>query len=310
MTRNLKYILFSIILCLSFKNAMGCSCLYIKKISAEALMFDGIVFSGKIIDLQVKYATYKQETWVTDRIATFVVDSWYSSQEISDTVIVNTGGGGGDCGLFFNKGETWLIYANDYNGIIQSSSCTPSIDSTKESFISSIKYLNDLKSKSGNIKENLDWFNGLYTLSGKVEKGKPIGQWLRIRGNDTITVFNFNNDGKFHGYQMEKNEDWDETFVRFYETTDTYVRIFNSKKEPIVFYELKNGRRNGRYEVYAASRIIVKANYRNGRLNGDWTSWHDDTVIARGRIRTMNVFDNDKLISSIRIDEATGKQIE
>jgi antitoxin component YwqK of YwqJK toxin-antitoxin module len=310
MTRQLKYILLSVICIMSYKTVLACSCLYIKKVSAETLIFDGIVFSGRIIDVQVKYATYKGEAWPTDRIATFVVGTWYSSHEISDTVVVNTGAGGGDCGLDFNKGETWLIYANDYNGVIQSTICTRSTNSKNESFISSIKYLSELKSKSENIKEDLEWFNGPYTLFGRIEKGKPVGQWLRIRGNDTITVFNFNNEGKFQGYQMEKNEDWDDTFIRFYETTDTYVRIFNSKKELIVFYELKNGRRNGRYEVYSDNKIIVNANYRNGRLNGDWTSWHDDTVIARGKIRTMNVFHNDKLISSIRIDEATGKLIE
>ena len=272
-------------------------------------MFDGLVFKGKVIDLQTKYITYEGKTWPTDKVATFVVDSWYSSHEVSDTVIINTGGGGGDCGLFLNKGETWLIYAYNQNGIIQSSTCTASINSTKKSFDSSIKYLEKLKSKTGKIKEKLEWFNGPYTLSGNIKNGKPIGQWVRVRGNDTITVFNFNNDGKFHGYQIEKNEDLDDTFENFYETTDTYVKIYNSKKDLLVFYELKNGRRNGRYEEYSVNRI-VKANYKNGRLSGDWTSWHEDTALAKGKIRTTKIFDNDKLINSTRIDEATGKQIE
>jgi antitoxin component YwqK of YwqJK toxin-antitoxin module len=284
--------------------------MYIKKVSAEALLFDGIVFKGKIIDLQTKYASYQGKEWTTDRIATFVVDSWYSGQEISDTVIVNTGGGGGDCGIFFNKGETWLIYAYNQNGIIQSSICTPSINSTVKSFDSSIEYLEQLKLKTGEIEEKLEWFNGPYTLTGNIKNGKPIGRWLRIRNNDTITVFNFNNEGKFHGYQMEKNEDWEDTFEHFYETTDTYVKIYNAKKDLIVFYELKRGRRNGKYEEYYDNKVRLKANYKNGRLDGNWTSWHEDTAIAKGKIRTMKVFNNDKLISSIRIDEATGKQIE
>jgi antitoxin component YwqK of YwqJK toxin-antitoxin module len=309
MTRHLKYILFSGVLLLG-TNAVACSCWYIKKISAEALMFGGIVFKGKIIDLQIEYVTYQGEKWPTDKVATFVVDSWYSSQEISDTVIVNTGGGGGDCGLPFNKGETWLIYGYNQDGIIRSSICTSSINSSVKSFVSSIKYLERLKKKTGSIEEKHEWFNGPYKLSGNIENGNPVGQWLRIRGNDTIAVFSFNHLGRRQGYQMEKNEDWDYTIERFYEIADNFVKIFNSKKELIVFYELRNGRRNGKYEEYSDNKVTLQANYKNGRLMGDWTSWHEDGAIAVGTIRTMKVFNDDKLVSSIRIDEATGKQIE
>ena len=120
--------------------------MYIKKASAETLMFDGlafdgIVFKGKLIKLETIYTTYQDQKWPSKKIATFVVDSWYSVQEISDTVIVNTGGGGGDCGLSFKEGEIWLMYAYIQEGIVQSSICTASINSTEKTFASSIKYL-------------------------------------------------------------------------------------------------------------------------------------------------------------------------
>jgi hypothetical protein len=309
MATYLKYKLFFIALCVS-TSVFACSCAYIEKVSVQALLSDGIVFKGKIIDLQLTYTTYGNEAWVSEKIATFVVDSWYSSQEISDTIVVNTGGGGGDCGLFFNKGETWLMYAYDLHGIIQSSICTPSIAANSKSFSRSVRYLEKLKTKTGYLKEKLESSDGPYFISGNLRDGNPVGRWITVRDNDTIAISNFDLFGKPQGYQMSKIEYEDQVITCFYERTDTSVKIFDSNKELIEFYELRNGRRHGKYEKYSQNRIFLIANYKNGRLFGDWTLWDEDAALSKGMLRTEKVFSYGKLVSSIRIDEATGKRIE
>ena len=261
-----------------------------KNISVESLLGEGLVFSGRAIDVKTTYGTYEGQQYPERSVAVFVVDAWFASHYLSDTVTVHTGGGMGDCGLTFSVGETWLIYTYEREGINYSSSCTQS---------------RKIFERTGNIEERSEWYNGPYTISGFLKDGKPVRQWLRTRDGDTIAIFNFNENGQRQGYQMEENEDFNETLEFYYETTDSSVKIFDSKRANLIkFYELKDGLRHGRYEEYWNGGLRLEANYIKGRLDGEWTSWHEDEAIAKGKIKTVKRFLRDRLISSVRLDES------
>jgi antitoxin component YwqK of YwqJK toxin-antitoxin module len=295
--------------CLAYSYAISCTCFTARKVSVEALLYDGLVFRGNIIALDTVYGEYKNQKYPEGTMATFKVDTWVSAHDVSDTLTVYTGVGGGDCGLPLSIGETWLIYTREHDGIQSTSICTPSMKmkgKTDKDFAKTWKYITKLKSSTGYVSEEEKWNHGPYTISGNVESGKPVGQWVRIRENDTIAVFNFNDQGKRQGHQMERDEDYDETFESAQEVTatavkkssDFYGKTFRS------IYELKGGMRHGKFEIYWGDELHLKATYKNGKLHGEYVTWHEDQVIATGKIKTVNQFEHGKLLSSIRFDEA------
>lgn len=72
----------------------------------------------------------------------------------------------------------------------------------------------------------------------------------------------------------------------------------------IQYYELKDGIRNGTYEEYWEGDLHLRAHYVNGKLEGEWILWHEDGAIAKGKIKTIKQFQDDKLLSSVRLDES------
>ena len=162
-----------------------------------------------------------------------------------------------------------------------------------------------MKSTTGYVSEKDESYHGPYTISGNLRNGKPIGGWYRIRARDTLAIFNFDEQGKLQGYQMEKNEDYDETFKMTYERTPESVH--ESKdwfgKTDQYHYDLKDGVRHGKFEIYRGKELYLKASYNHGQLHGECITWHEDKAISSGKIRTVKQFDNGKLLSSVRFDE-------
>jgi antitoxin component YwqK of YwqJK toxin-antitoxin module len=279
-----------------------------RKVSVEALLYDGLVFTGKILALDNVYDEYQNQKYPQEIMATFKVDTWISAHDVSDTLMIYTGTGGGDCGLAFSVGETWLIYTHEFDGIQSASICTPSIKmkgKKDKEFASTLKYLTKLKSTTGRVEENEEWYRGPYKVFGNLRNGRPVGQWLRMREKDTIAILNFNDQGRRHGYQMEKNEDYEFTIEALEEVSDQAVKTFDPDGKILrSVYSLKNGRRNGKFEVYWGKELHLTATYHNGQLHGEYTTWHEDTVIAKGKIKTVKRFNHGKLMSSIRFDEA------
>jgi antitoxin component YwqK of YwqJK toxin-antitoxin module len=279
-----------------------------RKVSVEALLSDGLVFEGRVLALDTVYGEYQNHKYPEEIMATFAVDTWISSHDVSDTLTIYTGLRGGDCGLAFSVGENWLIYTREFDGIRSTSICTPSMRMNgrhDEEFSNTLTYLKKLKATTGRIEENEEWYQGQYKVLGNLKNGNPVGQWLRVREKDTIAIFNFNDSGRRHGYQREQNEDYDDTIETAEEVSDQAVKIFSSDGKILrSIYSLKNGRRNGKFEVYWENELHLTATYWNGQLHGEYITWHEDTSIAKGKIKTVKQFQHGKLISSSRFDEA------
>jgi antitoxin component YwqK of YwqJK toxin-antitoxin module len=290
---------------------IACTCGMTRKVSLEALIAQDLVFKGKAIGLDTLYGEYNGRKYPEQIMATFVVDMWISDHDISDTVTVHSDGG---CSLSISLGEVWLLYVEEDDGILTTSICTPSVKMNgkrDEEFAKKWKYLMKMKSTTGYVSEKDEWYHGPYTISGNLRNGKPMGKWYRIRDRDTLAVFSFNEQGKLQGSQMENNEDYNETFKVRYENAPNSVHKSEdwSGKTYLHHYELKDGLRHGKFEIYWEKELHLKATYKHGHLHGEYVTWHEDTAIATGKIRTVKQFSNGKLVSSIRFDEL-GKVIE
>ena len=69
-----------------------------------------------------------------------------------------------------------------------------------------MKYLQNLQIGSRFINEESESIEGPYNIAGRLENGKPIGIWTRVRQKDTLAVFNYAG-GERNGMQMLIDED-------------------------------------------------------------------------------------------------------
>lgn len=68
------------------------------------------VFTGKVLAVRDTTVGTSHGSW-TQRVVTLRVDRTWKGVE-SETVVVMTGWGGGDCGFPFERGESYLVYAD------------------------------------------------------------------------------------------------------------------------------------------------------------------------------------------------------
>jgi antitoxin component YwqK of YwqJK toxin-antitoxin module len=306
---------FFIICCLSSYSAMPCSCPKERDSPLEVFLYDGLVFKGRVIALDTVFSMHEKIKYPYEIMASFMVDTWISAHDIRDTVTVYTGIGGGDCGIQFSIGDTWLVYTREYNGMQTTSICEPTSQMTGKSGKArnrAFKNLQELKSTTGLVQGRVDWYTGSYLIKGNLKNGKPVGKWLRLKDKDTIAIVTFDDHGRRQGYQLELDKDGflDYTFESFEQVSNTNARSFDPAGKILRSnYELKNALRHGKLEVYREGRLYLRATYVEGRLQGEHVTWHEDSAISRGTIKTVRHFVNDKLIRSARFDEA-GNVIE
>jgi hypothetical protein len=258
---------------------------------------------------------YGNDRYAEKIMATFVVDQWISAHNVSDTIVVYTEVEDSACGLTLSVGERWLLFTNEYNGEQTTSICTPSLLSSRSGkrFREAIKMLKEIKSRTEFVRDSIEWMYGDYTISGNLKHGLPVGQWLRIRGNDTIAVFNFNELGQRHGYQMEYDDGQEEKDEWYDEVTPTIVKAYEKDRKSLrTYYELKDGRRHGKFETYYAEFKHLSAIFVNGHLEGECITWHSEFVGSEPerKVKTVRKFNRDRLIHAIRYDDSNGQVID
>lgn len=106
--------IFSIVLILSFgsfEHVLACSCIAERPV-CEAFGGADAVFVGKVIgSKQQRKTNYDgvDETWDVGEIY-FEIEEAFSGVKKGDRVTIHSGTGGGDCGYWFKRGKTYLIY--------------------------------------------------------------------------------------------------------------------------------------------------------------------------------------------------------
>ncbi len=85
-----------------------CSCARART-DAEAVLHNDVVFEGRAVRSRRERRSYGGFTRMV-RVYTFQVTRWRKG-EPSRLVEVETGLGGGDCGVVFHRGRTYTVYA-------------------------------------------------------------------------------------------------------------------------------------------------------------------------------------------------------
>jgi MYXO-CTERM domain-containing protein len=99
---------------LSARDASACSCIQPPS-PAVALENSDAVFTARI----ERVATKGYEKQVVMR-----VERTWKGSKAGASVTVLTGMGGGDCGVPFKAGTTWLVYAGQHEGTLRASICS------------------------------------------------------------------------------------------------------------------------------------------------------------------------------------------
>jgi len=89
--------------------ALACSCMEPSPPVESAEQADA-VFTGRAVSVEriVKETDYGK---IGQRKVVFALDAVWKGVEEGDEVVVYTGTGGGDCGIPFDEGESYMVYA-------------------------------------------------------------------------------------------------------------------------------------------------------------------------------------------------------
>ena len=106
----------------SAPEAGMCSCAEART-DAEALQHNPVVFEGRVIRSRRARRSHGEYSRVV-RVYTFHVTRWRKGTP-RQVVEVQTGMGGGDCGIVFRRGRTYMVYAGtDDQGRLGTSICS------------------------------------------------------------------------------------------------------------------------------------------------------------------------------------------
>ncbi len=86
-------------------SASACSCAEVPDVQSE-LNRSQSVFNGKVLDIKEKRG---QKGYMHKSVLFEVTEVWKGPQQTQ--IMISTGFGGGDCGIDFQKGQEYLVYA-------------------------------------------------------------------------------------------------------------------------------------------------------------------------------------------------------
>ena len=112
--KNFQTIAVILILLFIGSNSFACSCTG-KMSVKEAVRNSDIVFGGKVLFVKpVDYLRW-QGIPMVGKLVTLLVQEKAKGTIDTDTVIIATGSGGADCGVQFQEGHSYLVYAKSYS---------------------------------------------------------------------------------------------------------------------------------------------------------------------------------------------------
>lgn len=112
--KTITYILTILILLLFNQKLEACSCVGERPVK-EAIERVDAVFTGTIIEKEeiriYDTLSHDQRVYRVEMKYKIAVETVYKGQSLSDTSLIFTGRGGGDCGYNFQIGQKYIVYA-------------------------------------------------------------------------------------------------------------------------------------------------------------------------------------------------------
>jgi antitoxin component YwqK of YwqJK toxin-antitoxin module len=268
------------------------------KVTVEDLWTNDLIFKGEVLSV----SDIKGESEWANRKALFKINKLILSETSYDTISIYTSSGSTSCGLYFKKGDTWLIFANGRK-IFSASSCGNSRyqnNADAEQEISHIThFLDSLQSGNHIVREQIDGVERDYELLGEIVNGNPQGTWVKIVGSDTIARLNFRNgvqygrqiDGSLPGVGTEEND------IKYVNGEKIETRkIYGNKGGIRTTMQYKDGILHGDFIIQYKNWMEI-GQYINGKEEGEWIDYSHDKIVSR------KIYKAGKLIESFKYDQ-------
>ena len=269
----MKPILFSFIFTFLIQTGYSCSCVRLPVLFNynESMQ----VFKGKVLDIIVH-----EESFL--KTIKFQILKTYKGKLKSDTVDITTKRSQGVCGLFVNRNETWLIFADRlYTGHCHGNILLDGEESRVRFYgaeaKSAIRLLDSVTTLPAHYMKIYE--EGKVIMEGKWAMGHPQGYWKYYCLTYT--------PGGYEAYY--KNGIKDSVAYSYYE---------DKKIEMEERY--KNGLMHGRFVYYHSHGGIYKTGvYLNGQMHGEFNTYYES-----GRLEEREVYDHEKTIQYLRFFES------
>ena len=187
---KIRYLLISLMLPMFLSwQVDACSCIFIKKIDFNQFNYYQLIFKGTVLSV-----SKNQDEW--KKIVRVVVNKSYKGQRQHDTLTIRTGFDGASCGLHFEPGQTWLIYAYNQKGVLSTGLCTRS----KQLKFNPIKTFSMIREKRFlNKYGNYSGVIATKRSKGKLMNGKPVGKWEYFNNGQIRETAEYSRGGILHG---------------------------------------------------------------------------------------------------------------
>ena len=203
--------------------SFACSCAFEDELSLSDLLRMDYVFEGKVLNVEMTNKKNDSSFEFHRKKITLSVLNLYKGQDIRETVEIYTASDGAACGVGFNTGETWIVWAYMNDNKISTDICTPSSLMSRQRATKQIPLLKKYKKK--NSKQSFQWKSktGMCRGTGEMTYGKPQGHWSHYFANGQI---------KSTGYYIngEKSGIW-----KYYHSKETsesiYERLFKEHSQ-------------------------------------------------------------------------------
>jgi len=175
------FILLLILVSVSVAQVIACSCRPPLPMTEMEFFNADVVFIGKITSVDANEETYK-------RTATFKILNALKVAGSAKEVTVVTSYDSAACGLSFNEGDLWYIWANSNGKTFSSNICTRSLRLNEDGTTAVQRYhddmlaINSFKKQSG--KYTFDTDRG--TTTGKIRRGLKKGCWKYYDENGVL----------------------------------------------------------------------------------------------------------------------------
>ncbi len=121
----MRIVILSIFLIRSM-SGFSCSCGTLEKITQNEIEKVGEAFIGRIKSISINDSSYTIS-------ATFEVINYLKGKSFKSEITIQTSKSGGSCGLNFNVGQKWYIFAHYSEGDLYAGLCGRSVQLTKVS---------------------------------------------------------------------------------------------------------------------------------------------------------------------------------
>jgi len=175
------FVLLLIFVSVSVTQAIACSCRPPLPMTEMEFFNADLIFIGKITSVNANEETYK-------RTATFEVLNALKAAGTPKEITVVTSYDSAACGLPFNEGDMWYIWASSNGETFSSNICTRSLRLNEDGTTAVPRYhedmlaINNFKKKSG--KHTFDTDMG--TTTGKIRNGLKKGCWKYYDENGVL----------------------------------------------------------------------------------------------------------------------------